>query len=367
MSDSSEYRSVPGLLASVRDRWLGVAACALVGAVLGFSAMTFLPVQYSATTTLQIPPVSTDSGSASTIAPADAQNIATLDPQLGAIADKLGGGLTIEEVKSHLAVVNRPGTSLLNFTWTGRSAAEAERGADVAAEVYVDQAQDIVRTNNLKRPDATPPSPGLVVMAAKGSAERAGLPSWIYLPIGFLVGLLLGLVLAYLAELRRPRVHSRYHLSVLDARFRGRIARRDSVNRAAMLFVLPESLGERVGVTVLGMQSDDLFNFALRAMRVAEPDATPHVTYLEIATAAGMRDSRDLDGVFVLVREREVRVEELEQTLQGLADVGARVYGVILVAPGVAQRNSPLVPRPKKLGRTGHSAPVPGRRKTGAH
>ena len=337
MPASPEFRPLPGLIASARDRWALVGAFALVGLILGYAAATLLPVTYTATTTLQI---ASDGGSDTTnaISPADAENIAMLAPQLDTIAAQLGDDVTGKDVKSLLTVVNRPGTSLLDFTWSGPTAAEAERGADLASQVYLARAQELIGAAVPGQPPAARNAAGIELMGAEGRAELSGLPAFIYVPVGLLAGLLLGFIAAYVAEVRKPRVHARYHLGVSDSRFRGRIGRADSPSDVAMLFMVPVRPADQVGIAVLGRRPEQLDAFSESAIAIAEGSGVRSVVPVDASSVSGLRAAREFDGVFLLAREQQVSTVELEATLARLEAASVSVFGVLTVAPRAGSR-----------------------------
>ncbi len=309
-----------------------MGACALIGLILGYAAASLLPVTYTATTTLQI--ASDSSASAPTvISPADAENIAMLAPQLDTIAEQFGDGVTGKDVKDLLTVVNRPGTSLLDFTWSGPTAADAERGADIASKVYLVRADELLGAAEPGQPPTARTAAGIELMGAEGRAELTGLPPFIYVPVGLFAGLLLGFIAAYVAEVRRPRVHARYHLGVSDARFRGRIGRTDSPSDVAMLFMVPVRPAEQVGIAVLGRRPEQLDAFSESAIAIAEGSGVRSVVPVDASSVSGLRAAREFDGVFLLAREQQVSTVELEATLARLEAASVSVFGVLTVAP----------------------------------
>lgn len=338
MPASPEFRPLPGLIASARDRWALVGAFALVGLILGYAAASLLPVTYTATTTLQIATESGSNNAPSVISPADAENIAMLAPQLDTIAEQFGDGLTGKDVKDLLTVVNRPGTSLLDFTWSGPTAADAERGADIASKVYLARAQELMGAAVPGQPPAARAPAGIELMGADGRAELSGLPPFIYVPVGVFAGLLLGFIAAYVAEVRRPRVHARYHLGVSDPRFRGRIGRTDSPSDVAMLFMVPVRPADQVGIAVLGRRPEQLDAFSEAAIAIAEGSGVRSVVPVDASSVSGLRAAREFDGVFLLAREQQVSTVELEATLARLEAASVSVFGVLTVAPRAGSR-----------------------------
>ena len=102
--------------------------------------LSSLPTQYHATATVKIGAGIVPAGvvnNDSTVAVTEAQ-VATLEPQLEAIAQELG--TTAATVGGHLNVADRSGTSLVDFTYSAPNAEGAERGANTAVDVYMKEA-----------------------------------------------------------------------------------------------------------------------------------------------------------------------------------------------------------------------------------
>lgn len=364
MSHSTpEFRPVPGIWPTIRDRWPLVASCLLVGLLLGYLAAAVLPQAYEATTTVSIGPGLVAVGDVTndnSLTGAEQAAIATLDPQLSQIATTLGGGVTRDDVEGQLSVVNRPDTSLLDFSYTADSAAAAASGSDASAQVYLDRAKGIAETRlnvqadevrqnltattslgqqftleqQLRELQTTVVTPGVVLKDARGTAKASGIPHALFAPLGALTGLLIGIVTVYLLEGRRPRVLPGSPLPLGAVELLGRIRVRDTPQTASRIFVIPGLMKldpetATIGLAVLGDDADSLTEFSIEALELSGSLPADAAFPLDLGTADGLKAARDVNGVILIVRERTTTVEEVDTVLRRLQSLGVPTYGVV--------------------------------------
>lgn len=345
--------AVPQLPAALRSRrWLvglGVAIGLVVG---GFLAET-LPTQFTATATVKLGAgfvsagvVSNDSTAASTEA-----QVAALRPQIEEIARILDTDADV--VASHLSVANRGSTSLMDFTYSAATAKRAERGAQVATEVYLNQALQTARdkldnriellrqqatvappenreaiANDLRSLQSTVVDQGSLVRAPWGSAQRSVLVPITYLGLGALGGLILGALLALLAEAARPRI--RRGVAVPGMRLLGPITE-DTGPKEASEILMPAivtSGKQEVSLVPLGSGADAVTELISRTL--------PGVHSIDHMSQDGLQHATDARNVVLVVCEGE-HLRSVRSVTAKLAIVDVKVTGIVTVAPGAVE------------------------------
>lgn len=227
-----ELRSLPALGSAVLAGRTHLLVGAALGLLAGLLVALVSPTTYAATATVRVGSGLVPVGDfrPDTLWADDQVALANTPPVREAVAERIGGDVDADDVATRLGIVAETDANYLVFTWTAGSAEEAERGADAAALAYLDSARDeaeqrwqghdnllVALIEDLGPDDPrskglaeervslqeTIVDPGKVAGEAAGTARQTSLGAGSHVLAGTLGGLVLGVVSAYLALLRR--------------------------------------------------------------------------------------------------------------------------------------------------------------------
>ncbi|MDT9594390.1 hypothetical protein RDV89_15000 [Nocardioides zeae] len=234
-TDDSRLRTLPALGTALRTGWRHLVVGLVLGVVAGGLVAATSPSVYQATTTVRVGGGLVPVGDfrPDTLWAEDQVALAGTAPVRDAMAARIGGGIDADDVADSLAVTAETNSNYLVFTWTDDDPAAAERGADLAALVYIWQAKeeaeqrwqghDTLLVSLIKQLDDDDPraedlraervqleetvvDPGKIAGRAEGTARQTSLGTPSHLLAGGLGGLVLGAVSAYLWFVRRRDV-----------------------------------------------------------------------------------------------------------------------------------------------------------------
>lgn len=346
--------AVPHLPAALRSRRGLVGLGVVLGLIMGGYLASTLPTQYTATATVKLGAgfvsagvVSNDSTTASTEA-----QVAALRPQIEEIARVLDD-TDPDVVASHLSVANRGNTSLMDFTYSAATAERAERGALVATEVYLDQALQTARqkldnriellrqqatvappenrdaiANDLRSLQSTVVDQGSLVRDPQGSAQRSVLVPITYLGLGALGGLILGALMALLAEGARPRI--RRGVAVPGLQLLGPITEDTGPDEAAEILMpaIVTSGDNEVSLVPLGDGAEAVTELISRTL--------PGVHSIDHTSQDGLQQATVARNVVLVVSEGEP-LRTLRSLIAKLAIIDVSVTGMVTVAAGAVE------------------------------
>ena len=233
--------------ATLRRQFVLVLVCLLLGIGLSTALLLKTPKTYQSTAVVDISPTlptSSGSGSNNSVNTITEAKIATSSRVADGAAKKLGFTGTSGELAQHVTVTSPLSSQVLNITFSSSSAQGAAAGANAFAQSYLDYrtsiAQDdlqlrIARINDqitaLQQKKVAGSSgqiqqllnqlntyrtivvtPGQVAGTAAAPSRPSAPKPYLYLAGGFLVGLLLGALLAMLRDRRDDRVRGKADL-----------------------------------------------------------------------------------------------------------------------------------------------------------
>lgn len=342
-----ELLVLPNVPTTLRARWKVVAAGAAAGLLCGVGLAMAMPTNYNAMATVKIGAGIVPAGvvnNDSTVAVTEAQ-VATLQPQLESIARELDTSADV--VASSLTVGERAGTSLIDFTYAAPTPQLAEKGAEVAADVYMKEALesatdkindriDLLRKEVAKAAPADKPGIesdlrnlqltvvdyGRIVRDAEGSAKRSVLNPMIYIGIGLVGGTIFGILLALLIEAFRPRVRTGARIPNLPT-FGHLDHSMEPADAARMLLpAIVRGGSEGLALVPLGVQADGMAEMLTRTI--------PGVTWLDPTQRAELFRASARGQLVALVPEGAT-VTELRSLLATFAIIEVPVLGLITV------------------------------------
>jgi hypothetical protein len=364
LSQSDRLRPVTGIIPAIRARWMLLPIGLVIGVIVGLTVAAVVPTTYRATGTVHLGAglVSVGEMNPNSSWAADQVVLAGTPEVLQGVRDRVGG-LDVDGVASHLSVSQRADTSYVDFTYTGDSAADAERGANAAMEVYLGAAQAAAEQRLTEQSDlltrliATSPDweladleqqrqalartvvdPGEVAKSATGNAERATVDLAAFPLAGGLGGLLLAAAAAYLLEVFRPKVRSSEALNDVPVRKLGRL---DESGRALIpvaeeleALELPEDqLKPKIGVAVLGSARQNVVGAVKRALRSHLPTRRVKTVPVDLGTGSGIATARKCDGLLLVAVEGKAGINQLEDLVRRLEIMRIEPLGLITVLP----------------------------------
>lgn len=229
-----ELRTLPAVGEALRAGWLLLVVGLVLGVVAGAVVAGLSPATYRATATARVGSGLTAIGDfgADALWADDQVAFARTTPVREAIAeaisDATGDTVTAKVVTRRLTVLAEEKSNYLQFIWTAGTQAEAEEGADLAAQAYVevagDEAEAQWETHDqqlaglIAASDPDDPrldtllqertelqeiviDPGKLAGSADGTARKTSLAGY----AGGVAGLVLGAGAAYVWFLRRVR------------------------------------------------------------------------------------------------------------------------------------------------------------------
>ena len=359
---STEVSGIPEVGATLRGRLPMIAVGAVLGLLVGGLLAFLLPTQYRAAATVKVGAGSVAAGDLSdqNVDAVTQAGIATLRPQIAAIAARLGEADTT--VIKRLQVAERPETSLLDFTYTAPSAAKAEAGATVATEVYLAAAQRDAKQRvdnriavltkqfesdedvdaaaiqqDIRALQLTVADFGEVVQSADGTAKRSVVQPPIYLAVGLLGGLALAALLALLLEAARPKVRRGSRVSGVP--LLGRLDDGHDTYDVVDL-VLPAALrAGSGGLGVAGVGAVDPEDLT------AATTSAPGVRIVDLATTEGLRTAAESSETVLFVRDL-TPVSAVRDAVARLSVVGAPLLGMYSVGRVEGARDKKTEPVP---------------------
>ncbi|QYJ02977.1 hypothetical protein KUV85_11595 [Nocardioides panacisoli] len=343
---AAEIMYVPQLTVALRARrWL-VAVGVVVGLLGGLLLASQMPTQYSATATVKLGPGFAPAGQVSddTRAGDTEAQIAALQPQVDEVARILE--VEPDAVAENLRVANRSGTSLVDFTYDAETDERAERGAAVAAQVYLDRAMQTARdeidgrmallrqqatvtapdnrdavASELRNLELTVVEPGSIVRDPADSAEQSVLRPATYVAVGLVGGAILGALLALLVEAAAPRI--RAGVPIPGLRLLGRITEEVRPRQAHRMF-LPAMVGSdaRVLLVPIGRCADAVAELLTRTL--------PDVATMDHADRDDLEEAAAGGQVVLLVLEDQP-VSDVRALVERLAMVEVAPAGMVTV------------------------------------
>jgi hypothetical protein len=358
LSQSDRLRPVTGIIPAIRARWMLLPIGLVIGVIVGLTVAAVVPTTYRATGTVHLGAglVSVGEMNPNSSWAADQVVLAGTPEVLQGVRDRVGG-LDVDGVASHLSVSQRADTSYVDFTYTGDSAADAERGANAAMEVYLGAAQAAAEQRLTEQSDLltrlreladleqqrqalarTVVDPGEVAKSATGNAERATVDLAAFPLAGGLGGLLLAAAAAYLLEVFRPKVRSSEALNDVPVRKLGRL---DESGRALIpvaeeleALELPEDqLKPKIGVAVLGSARQNVVGAVKRALRSHLPTRRVKTVPVDLGTGSGIATARKCDGLLLVAVEGKAGINQLEDLVRRLEIMRIEPLGLITVLP----------------------------------
>src|SRR3954449_10754772 len=142
MDSTVNASSLGDHLRVLRRHWLPVVLCLLLGIGSAFAYLHWAPKEYRATTSVLVTPV----GGTQTLGgknSGDMETEAELVSSTGTVsaaATRLGvSGSDTEALAGRVSVSVPPNTNILDISYTGMTAVEAQQGSMAFAEAYLDQ------------------------------------------------------------------------------------------------------------------------------------------------------------------------------------------------------------------------------------
>lgn len=362
LSNPDRLRPVTGILPAIRARWSLLPIGLLVGLLVGLVAAAGVPTTYRATGTVHLGAglVSVGEMNPNSSWAADQVVLAGTPEVLQGIRDRVGG-IDVDEVASNLSVSQRDDTSYLDFTYTAGSKEDAERGADAAMEVYLEAARDAAekrldeQSELLDQLIATSPEweradleqqrqslertvvdPGEVSESATDNAERATVDLAAFPLAGALGGLLIAGALAYLVEVFRPKVRSKYGLDGLPWRSLGLLDEAGRVlipvaDQLEALDVPEEQPKAKLGVAVLSTKGGNVLQAVKRGLRPHLPTRKVKTVPIDLGTGSGIETARKCDGLLLVAVEGRTGLLQLEDLARRLDLMQIEPMGLVTV------------------------------------
>jgi capsular exopolysaccharide synthesis family protein len=212
----------------VRERWRSIVAGLLLGLLGGSAAIYLVPAEYSTTMTVLVAPQSDNTGTTTDTGEISAQRLSTYVELLG--SRRVAGGIsdlrlptTPNELTDRISVTTTPDSLLLTATVRDASPDQAVRIANALSDEFIKNVAEIEQPSDPSRP------PAVVAKSferAQPPAEQVAPRPALYLALGVVVGLLVGLGIAVLRHALDFRVKSRHQLEdVLGVPVLGTIGR----------------------------------------------------------------------------------------------------------------------------------------------
>jgi capsular exopolysaccharide synthesis family protein len=215
-----------------RERWRSILAGLLVGLTAAVAAVYLVPRQYAAPVTTIVSAQPT--GDPTTVSSSDSDEISRqrLDAYIELLNSRrlardvistLQLGTTPEELGDRIAVTTVPESVLLTATVTSRSPDQAVQIANAVADQFVKAVAELEQPTDRTR---LPAVAAKVFQAAELPAEQVAPRPVLYLTLGAVLGLVIGLAAAFLRHALDSRVKTRRELDeILGAPVLGMIGR----------------------------------------------------------------------------------------------------------------------------------------------
>jgi tyrosine-protein kinase len=202
---------------TLREQWLWVIAGLLLGIAIGVGAVFLVPRQYAASATVIVAAQQeTDVGTASNLPEVSAQRLAVYSELLRSrrlaqdVISDLRPALTPDQLMQQISVSAVPDSTLLTATVTNGSPDEAIRLANGVASAFI---KDVAAIEQPPDPTRRPAVVGQVFEPAQPPTQLVAPRPVLYVAIGALLGILIGLAVALVRHaLRPPRITSRGEL-----------------------------------------------------------------------------------------------------------------------------------------------------------
>lgn len=381
---------------ALRTKPLWAVAGVVLGAAAGVAALAVIPAQYSSTATVLVGRgVVTLTSQGSTSTGVDTQTAAQIASS-GNVAQValplIGGGVTQHTALHSLTVGTPTAAGTITLTYVARSAARAQGGAEAFARAYVaveqaqyqatlsaalasvdrqlgavqaggSRAQLTARNAQLTALAgqraalaAATVDAGRIISPAPLPAAKTGLPGWLYVVAGAVIGLLAGWSLAVLRDRGDDRLRDRSDVEAVGVPVLGHLAARGrgAAEVTARLSLAVAAAGAR---TLLVSEMPGTAGGANRLLRLLQ-DADPRVRELEQAPPRVGNLLAGSDGVRTMLLEKSVG-GLLVMTSGPIAGdpesllPAAAADGVIVVARPGRLRGAALVRAARDLERTG--------------
>ncbi|WP_022867602.1 Wzz/FepE/Etk N-terminal domain-containing protein [Schaalia vaccimaxillae] len=367
-------------------RWKSIAACTLIGALVGVLAALFIPVSHTATTTVTV------TGASATPAPVARTSLTTTDMVteeavvrsanvLESVAKDHGKGRTSIELRDNLDVSGDTDGTIVKISFTSKTRQDAVLIADAITASYLaertaltrqraeemaeivneqvetlgeqlagldtssdsgraaaDAIQQEIRTLNEQSALLEPYHvvSGRVLTSADQSRDIESPEGKRLVMITTVIGLFVGLVTVVLQETRQRRVRSASHLADLTALPVWGIDEDDAANPwsvpASMITLAFENVGD---VDLIAHASDPQAQALHRALAESFEAAgrkTPAFIDSSCGLASLLESISDSRRVLVGVREGD-DLGELHRLLDRLAMMNREAQGLVILGP----------------------------------
>ena len=128
----------------LRRQWLPVLLCLVIGVGAALAYVQWAPKEYRSQTSVLVTPTSPDDASARTgdINLDTEAQLVTATQTVAAAGEILAeDGVELEDLRDRVGVSVPPNTEILDITFTGNTAEQAQQGARAFAQAYLDQRQ----------------------------------------------------------------------------------------------------------------------------------------------------------------------------------------------------------------------------------
>ena len=193
-------------LAVLRRWWVTIGVCVAVCLGLAMLSNVLLPREYQAETTIYVMGRADLENPEATLSRIPSyQQLLTEDPVLEGAITQLGLSESVADLRDRLVVDNEPKTLLLKLTVSDQDPVRAATVANAVGQSFLDVAASLDRSPVEGQP---PVVDARIVNLAQPPADPASPHSSMTLALGFLVGLVLGVVVAYARHARGWRIAS---------------------------------------------------------------------------------------------------------------------------------------------------------------
>lgn len=229
-------------LAIARERWRSIVAGLLLGLIVAGSAVYLVPREYAVPVTMMVTSqvgADASSGGGSSSGEVSSQRLGAYSTLLQSrrlardVITTLGLDTTPEELAARIAVTTAPDSVLLTATVTSGSPEQAVQIANAVAVQFIKEVAELEQPADRARP---PTVTATVFQAAELPAEQTAPRPFLYLALGAVLGLVVGLAGAVLRHAVDFRVRGRRQLEeVLGAPVLATIGRDPKIPRSPLV------------------------------------------------------------------------------------------------------------------------------------
>jgi capsular polysaccharide biosynthesis protein len=143
MSEATRPLGLEHYVYTVRRQWRVVAAGVVLGLLVSGAYLLFTPREYTATTDVRLNVISSDPFSAAhadstLLDPATETQIAGSDAVAKAAAEALGDGISAKQLRDGSSISAATGGTVVHVSYTAPTVSAAEQGSDAIAAAYLD-------------------------------------------------------------------------------------------------------------------------------------------------------------------------------------------------------------------------------------